>query len=54
MCVRLCVRLNGRCTNDLSSALSTVKSYVDRILQKLQVEDRRQAVVFAIRNGYVK
>ncbi|PZT55325.1 response regulator [Paenibacillus silvae] len=33
---------------------STVKTHVHRILQKLQVEDRTQAVVFAIRNGYVK
>ncbi|WP_339836052.1 response regulator transcription factor [Paenibacillus sp. FSL R7-0272] len=33
---------------------STVKTHVHRILQKIQVEDRTQAVVFAIRNGYVK
>ncbi|WP_145333109.1 response regulator transcription factor [Paenibacillus xylanexedens] len=33
---------------------STVKTHVHRILQKIQVDDRTQAVVFAIRNGYVK
>ncbi|RAI93595.1 LuxR family two component transcriptional regulator [Paenibacillus pabuli] len=33
---------------------STVKTHVHRILQKIQVEDRTQAVVFAIRNGFVK
>lgn len=33
---------------------STVKTHVHRILQKIQVDDRTQAVVFAIRNRYVK
>ncbi|WP_431088973.1 response regulator transcription factor [Paenibacillus sp. 8b26] len=33
---------------------STVKTHVHRILQKCAVEDRTQAVVFAIRNGIVK
>jgi DNA-binding NarL/FixJ family response regulator len=33
---------------------STVKTHVHRILHKIQVDDRTQAVVFAIRNRYVK
>lgn len=33
---------------------STVKTHVHRILQKLAVEDRTQAVVYALRNGIVK
>lgn len=31
----------------------TVKTHVHRILQKLEAEDRTQAVVFAIRQGIV-
>ncbi|MFE4710486.1 MULTISPECIES: response regulator [unclassified Paenibacillus] len=33
---------------------STVKTHVHRILQKFDVQDRTQAVVYAIRNGIVK
>ncbi|BFH64611.1 response regulator [Paenibacillus azoreducens] len=33
---------------------STVKTHVHRILQKIGVEDRTQAVVLAIRSGWVK
>lgn len=32
----------------------TVKTHIHRILQKLEVEDRTQAVVIALRNGLVK
>ncbi|WP_279629242.1 response regulator transcription factor [Paenibacillus helianthi] len=33
---------------------STIKTHVHRILQKFAVQDRTQAVVYAIRNGIVK
>ncbi|MDT8978831.1 response regulator transcription factor [Paenibacillus sp. chi10] len=43
---------------DIASILhiseSTVKTHVHRILQKLEVEDRTQAVVYALRNGIVQ
>nr|WP_279630133.1 response regulator transcription factor [Paenibacillus protaetiae] len=37
----------------LSVSESTVKTHVHRILQKFDVQDRTQAVVYAIRNGIV-
>lgn len=47
-------RRNEEIARKLFIGESTVKTHVHRILQKIQVEDRTQAVVFAIRNGYVK
>lgn len=48
----------GLKNHEISSLLhlseGTVKTHVHRVLQKLGVEDRTQAVVFAIRNGLVK
>lgn len=47
----------GRKNSEIASALylteGTVKTHVHRILQKLGVDDRTQAVVMAIRNGLV-
>lgn len=48
----------GRKNTDISEILNisigTVKTHVHRIIQKLDVEERTQAVVFAIRHGIVK
>ncbi|MBY3622139.1 response regulator transcription factor [Acinetobacter sp. CUI P1] len=45
---------NEQIAHKLFIGESTVKTHVHRILQKIQVDDRTQAVVFAIRNRYVK
>ncbi|QSO53944.1 response regulator transcription factor [Alicyclobacillus curvatus] len=48
----------GRKNREIARALvlteGTVKTHVHRILQKLEVDDRTQAVVIAIRTGMVK
>jgi DNA-binding NarL/FixJ family response regulator len=45
---------NDQIAQKLHIAEGTVKSHVHRILQKLECEDRTQAVVAALRNGIVK
>lgn len=49
---------DGQSNRDIAGILliseKTVKNHVSNILQKLQVTDRTQAVVMAIRNGWVK
>ncbi|GGE43604.1 putative transcriptional regulatory protein YxjL [Pullulanibacillus camelliae] len=47
-------RRNSEIAEQLYISRGTVKTHVHRILQKLGVEDRTQAVVMAIRQGYVK
>ncbi|MED1854843.1 LuxR C-terminal-related transcriptional regulator, partial [Brevibacillus borstelensis] len=39
---------------DKPSSEKTVKNHVSSILQKLSVQDRTQAVVISIKNGWVK
>jgi DNA-binding NarL/FixJ family response regulator len=46
-------RRNSEIANILQVTEGTVKTHVHRILQKLDVEDRTQAVVIAIRQGIV-
>jgi two-component system NarL family response regulator len=47
----------GMSNADIATALSigegTVKSYVNRILNKLDVSDRTQAVIVAVKRGIV-
>jgi DNA-binding NarL/FixJ family response regulator len=47
-------RRNSEIAEILHISLGTVKTHVHRIIQKLGVEERTQAVVFAIRQGIVK
>jgi NarL family two-component system response regulator LiaR len=47
-------RNNKEIARDLSLALSTVKFHVGSILSKLNLSDRTQAAVWAIRMGLVK
>jgi DNA-binding NarL/FixJ family response regulator len=47
-------RRNSESADILYISLGTVKTHVHRIIQKLGVEERTQAVVFAIRNNIVK
>ncbi|EKQ57465.1 MULTISPECIES: response regulator transcription factor [unclassified Clostridium] len=47
-------RRNSGIADILHISQGTVKTHVHRIIQKLGVEERTQAVVFAIRNGIVK
>jgi DNA-binding NarL/FixJ family response regulator len=47
-------RRNSEIAEILHISLGTVKTHVHRIIQKLDVEERTQAVVFAIRQGIVK
>lgn len=47
-------RRNSEIADILYVSLGTVKTHVHRIIQKLGVEERTQAVVFAIRNHIVK
>jgi DNA-binding NarL/FixJ family response regulator len=47
-------RRNSEIADILHISQGTVKTHVHRIIQKLGVEERTQAVVFAIRNGIVK
>lgn len=42
---------NKRIATELSISLGTVKGYVSSILDKLNVADRTQAALFAVRNG---
>lgn len=48
---------HGHSTAEIASALviseSTVRNYIQRILNKLQVHSRLEAVVYAYRNGIV-
>lgn len=46
-------RRNSEIAEILNISQGTVKTHIHRILQKLEVEDRTQAVVLAIRNGLV-
>lgn len=45
---------NEDIADQLFISVSTVKTHVHRILQKLNAQDRTQAVVFAIRHRLVK
>ncbi|WP_068621960.1 response regulator [Paenibacillus tuaregi] len=45
---------NEEIAGRLFIGVSTVKTHVHRILQKIGVDDRTQAVVYAIRNGIVR
>jgi DNA-binding NarL/FixJ family response regulator len=47
-------RRNSEIASVLSIAEGTVKAHIHRILQKLQVEDRTQAVVLALRRQIVR
>ncbi|MBM7643893.1 DNA-binding NarL/FixJ family response regulator [Scopulibacillus daqui] len=47
-------RQNSEIADILHISQGTVKTHVHRIIQKLNVEDRTQAVVFALRQGIVK
>jgi DNA-binding NarL/FixJ family response regulator len=47
-------RRNSEIADILHISQGTVKTHVHRIIQKLGVEERTQAVVFAIRQGIVK
>jgi DNA-binding NarL/FixJ family response regulator len=47
-------RKNNEIANILNISQGTVKTHVHRIIQKLGVDERTQAVVFAIRQGIVK
>ncbi|MGE5662227.1 MAG: response regulator [Ignavibacteriales bacterium] len=47
-------RRNSEISEILHISLGTVKTHVHRIIQKLGVEERTQAVVLAIREGIVK
>ncbi|WP_426622554.1 response regulator transcription factor [Priestia megaterium] len=47
-------RRNSEIADILHISQGTVKTHIHRIFQKLSVEDRTQAVVFAIRKGLVK
>jgi DNA-binding NarL/FixJ family response regulator len=47
-------RRNTEIADILNISLGTVKTHIHRILQKLEVEDRTQAVVIAIRSGLVE
>jgi DNA-binding NarL/FixJ family response regulator len=47
-------RRNSEIADILHISLGTVKTHVHRIIQKLGVEERTQAVVFAIRQGIIK
>ena len=44
---------NKRIALELSLAEKTVKSHVSRILDKLDVDDRTQAALVAVRDGLV-
>lgn len=47
---------NGKSNKEIASALyiteKTVKTHVSNILSKLELQDRTQAALFAIRNGF--
>jgi DNA-binding NarL/FixJ family response regulator len=47
-------RRNAEIAEILHVTQGTVKTHVHRIIQKLGVEDRTQAVVFAIRHRLVR
>lgn len=47
-------RRNSEISEILNISQGTVKTHIHRILQKLEVEDRTQAVVLAIRTGIVE
>ena len=53
----LCLTAQGMSNQEISAALSigesTVKSHINRILSKLGVNDRTQAVIVAVRRGIV-
>src|SRR5690625_4867952 len=57
-CQVLQLMAEGNSNRDVSEALyiseKTVKNHVSNILQKMKVNDRTQAVVTAIRNGWVE
>ncbi len=46
-------RSNRGISEDLYISEKTVKNHVSNILQKMNVNDRTQAVVTAIKNGWV-
>ncbi|MGA9287746.1 MAG: response regulator transcription factor [Anaerobacillus sp.] len=47
-------KTNSQIAEDLFIGLKTVKTHVSNILSKLNVSDRTQAAVYAIRNGIVR
>src|SRR5699024_2006538 len=57
-CEVLQLLAEGKSNRDVAESLEisekTVKNHVSNILQKLNVKDRTQAVVRAIKNGWVK
>lgn len=46
-------RTNGQIAEELVLSVGTVKTHVHRIISKLEVSDRTQAAVYAIRTGLV-
>ncbi|MBZ0300909.1 MAG: response regulator transcription factor [Anaerolineae bacterium] len=46
-------RSNADIADELHVSVTTVKTHIHHILEKLQVEDRTQAVLWAVSNGFI-